>query len=604
MNKIDHTKHWLGSAMLACIALILIVPFAISGRYAIYASLYQDFIVVSVSLIIIMLVTMTKSFKVSAPRISYVLLAMAGYWLIQPTFTEVIYIENNIKASVLFILFAAVAWSIYSIIDRTQLITVIAWSLLIGASLQALVVLMQAFGLEVTVLGIFSVNADNGLQGQLGQRNLLAHYLSWGVISGSYLAMKGGKRIYLSVGMTIVLVIVLGLIGSRSIVLYSSALLVLALIQTVYQRVSSKRHTSRTALWLVAVSALILIPQLLMPSILSMFNISIESGLQRVLSNESDMVRWYEMQKAFLGFLQAPLFGQGWNESTFQSFFIDFDLLPLDYFHSGQIAEHSHNIITELLVEMGIIGTLIVVIGTIWALIPLVKSSLKFESCFIIALLIVTAVHSMVEYPLWNTYFLLAVVIFLTAAPAKRVEKKVNAIYHLPIFIIALISFCIISFFMAIYQKNYSLYAKTAYDEQTQYVARTNAFYSVFLKLPLFLEDKDKLTVQNMDIAADIFHPEQVKALMRYSEYMPTPQATQYRGIYEYKIGQQNIGLDWLQRSWHYYPSQLPQSMVFIYNAHPQLEGLEDEVYNTCMLYQGLKLYQSLSSCPTPPSTW
>lgn len=604
MNQIAKSQHWSVKFVLLSIALLLIVPFAISGRYAVYGSLYQDFTVIALGLVAVLLATMTKSLRVSIPRVSYLLLAMAGYWLIQPLFTDVIYIESNIKASIVFVLFAAVAWSVHSVIDRAQLITVIAWSLLIGASLQALVVLMQAFGLEVTVLGIFSVSADNGLQGQLGQRNLLAHYLSWGVISGSYLAMKGGKRIYLSVGMTIVLVIVLGLIGSRSIVLYSSALLVLALIQTVYQRVSSKHHTCQTALWLFAVSALILIPQLLMPSILSVFNISIESGLQRVLSNESDMVRWYEMQKAFLGFLQAPLFGQGWNESTFQSFFIDFDLLPLDYFHSGQIAEHSHNIITELLVEMGIIGTLIVVIGTIWALIPLVKSSLKFESCFIIALLIVTAVHSMVEYPLWNTYFLLAVVIFLTAAPAKRVEKKVNAIYHLPIFIIALISFCIISFFMAIYQKNYSLYAKTAYDEQTQYVARTNAFYSVFLKLPLFLEDKDKLTVQNMDIAADIYHPEQVKALMRYSEYMPTPQATQYRGIYEYKIGQQNIGLDWLQRSWHYYPSQLPQSMVFIYNAHPQLEGLEDEVYNTCMLYQGLKLYQSLSSCPTPPSTW
>ena len=613
MNQILKPQHWSVTCMFACIVLLLSMPFAISGRYAIYSSLYQDFLVLALGLVIVLLATITKSLRTSVPRVSYVLLAMAGYWLLQPLLTDVIYSETNIKAAMIFVLFAAVAWSVHSVIDRKQLITTIAWALLIGASIQALVVILQAAGVSLNVFGLFDIRSTGGLEGQFGQRNLLAHYLCWGVISGGYLTARGGRQVYLIGGLTLALAIVLGLISSRSIVLYGSALLLIAGILALYQRLSQPRDTvnhsvnhsaHRSAIWLVAMSALVLIPQLLMPVILSVFNISTESGLQRVLSSGADMARWYEMKKAFSGFLQAPLFGHGWNASAFQSFFWDFEVVPAAHIHSGQIAEHSHNIITELLVEMGLVGTLVVVVGAIWALIPLVKSSLKFESCFIIALLIVTAVHSMVEYPLWNTYFLLAVVIFLTAAPAKRVEKKVNAIYHLPIFIIALISFCIISFFMAIYQKNYSLYAKTAYDEQTQYVARTNAFYSVFLKLPLFLEDKDKLTVQNMDIAADIYHPEQVKALMRYSEYMPTPQATQYRGIYEYKIGQQNIGLDWLQRSWHYYPSQLPQSMVFIYNAHPQLEGLEDEVYNTCMLYQGLKLYQSLSSCPTPPSTW
>ena len=126
----------------------------------------------------------------------------------------------------------------------------------------------------------------------------------------------------------------------------------------------------------------------------------------------------------------------------------------------------------------------------------------------------------------------------------------------------------------------------------------------MFLKLPLFLEDKDKLVIQNMDIEASSYSTVQIESLMRYSEYMPTPQATQYRGVYEYKAGHEKVGLDWLQRSWHFYPSQLGQSLVFIYNAHPTLEGLENKVYNACVRYQSTNFYNNLKSCPMPPSTW
>lgn len=604
MNQIAKSQHWLVKSVLLSIALLLIVPFTISGRYAVYSNLYQDFTVIALGLVIVLLSTITKSMRASIPRVSYVLLAMAGYWLLQPIFTDIIYSDSNIKAAIIFILFSAVAWSIHSLIDRAQLITTIAWALLIGASLQALVVVLQAVGVSFTVFGLFDISAANGLEGQLGQRNLLAHYLCWGVISGSYLTARGGRGVYISGGLTIVTAIILGLISSRSIILYGSALLIIAGLQAVYQRVSHQNHTNHTTKWLIAIGALILIPQLLVPTVLSVFNISTESGLQRVLSTGSDMARWYEMKKAFLGFLQAPLFGHGWNASIFQSFFWDFEVVPVEYLHSGQIAEHSHNIITELLVEMGIVGTFLVVLGAIWALIPLVKSSLKLESCFILALLTVTALHSIVEYPLWNTYFLMAVVIFLSAAPSKRDERTVKSIYQLPILITSLVCVCVVSFFMVIYQKNYSVYAANAYDEQSKSVARSNTFYSVFLKLPLFLEDKDKLTIQNMDITADNYSDEQINALVRYSEYMPTPQATQYRGMYEYKIGHHKVGLDWLQRSWHYYPSQLPQSMVFIYNAHPVLEGLEQAVYDACLRYQNTHFYENLQTCPTPPSTW
>ena len=552
MNRIDHNRHWSVSAMLACIALLLIMPFAISGRYAVYSSLYQDFVVVAFSLCIVLLATMSKSLKASAPRVSYVLLAMAGYWLLQPLFTDVIYIESNIKASIVFVLFAAVAWSVHSVIDRTQLITVIAWSLLIGASIQAMVVMMQSIGIEVSVLGVFNVSADNGIQGQLGQRNLLAHYLCWGIVAGSYLTVQRGNGFYLSATLTVIIAVILGLVDSRSILLYGTAMLIIALLQILYSR-----KLLKSSKLLLAISALILVPQVLMPLILSSLDSATQTGLQRVLSSGSDTARGYELKKALLGFMQAPIFGQGWNESTFQAFSRALDLMPLDLHQQEKLPEHSHNIISELLVEMGIVGTLLVVIGTIWTLIPAIRTLLKLESAFVLALLTITAVHSMVEYPLWNTFFLLAVVLFLTTMPNQRSEspkRYVGSLFQLPILIISFASLVVVCFFMFIYQNNYHLYASNTSNEEAQYNARANAFYSVFLKLPLFSEDEDKLIVQNIDIMANSLRDDQVVALLRYSEYKPTPQSSQYRGLYEYKFGHNEAGLDWLQRSWHFYP--------------------------------------------------
>ena len=602
MNQIEHNRHWSASTMLTCIGLLLIIPFAISGRYAVYSSLYQDFVVVALGLMVVLLVTITKSLCKSAPRVSYVLLAMAGYWLLQPLFTDVIYSESNIKASIVFMLFAAVAWSAHSVIDRIQLITVIAWSLLIGASIQALVIVMQAIGIEVTILGVFNVSADNGIQGQLGQRNLLAHYLCWGIVAGSYLSIRGirdNKFYYLSAVLTILLAVVLGLVGSRSIVLFGIAMTVMALLQ-----ILCYRQLTVTSKWLIATSALILIPQVLLPAILSSFDTATQTGLQRVLSSGTDTARGYELKKALLGFMQAPIFGQGWNESTFQAFSRALDIMPLDLHQQEKLPEHSHNIISELLVEMGVVGTLIVVVGTIWALIPAIKTSLKLENVFILALLTITAVHSMVEYPLWNTFFLLAVVLFLTAIPNQRSKVQIGSLLQLPILITSFVSFAIVCFFMVIYQNNYRLYASNASNEEAQYNARANAFYSVFLKLPLFQEDKDKLMVQNIDLMADRLGDNQVAALLRYSEYKPTPQSSQYRGLYEYQIGHREAGLEWLQRSWHFYPSQLGQSLVFIYNAHPNFEGLEANVHYACLRYQSTNFYNNLKSCPPPPSTW
>lgn len=602
MNQTAYNRHWTVSAMLACIALLLIVPFALPGHYAVYSSLYQDFVVVALSLVIVLLATMTKSLKVSAPRVSYVLLAMAGYWLIQPLLTDVIYSESNIKASIVFVLFAAVAWSVHSVIDRAQLITVIAWSLLIGTSIQAVVVVMQAIGIEVSVLGVFNVSADNSIQGQLGQRNLLAHYLCWGIVAGSYLTVQRGNGFYLSATLTVIIAVILGLVDSRSIVLYGTAMLIIALLQILYSR-----KLLKSSKLLLAISALILVPQVLMPLILSSFDSATQTGLQRVLSSGSDTARGYELKKALLGFMQTPIFGQGWNESTFQAFSRALDIMPLDLHQQEKLPEHSHNVISELLVEMGVVGTLIVVVGTIWALIPGIRTSLKLESTFILALLTITAVHSMVEYPLWNTFFLLAVILFLTTMPNQRSEstkRYVGSLYQLPILIISFASLAVVCFFMFIYQNNYRLYAVNATSEEDQYNARANAFYSVFLKLPLFREDEDKLTVQNIDIMTDSLSDDQVAALLRYSEYKPTPQSSQYRGLYEYKVGHKEAGLDWLQRSWHFYPSQLGQSLVFIYNAHPTLEGLENKVYNACVRYQSTNFYNNLKSCPTPPSTW
>jgi hypothetical protein len=104
---------------------------------------------------------------------------------------------------------------------------------------------------------------------------------------------------------------------------------------------------------------------------------------------------------------QQPWFGVGWGEFNFAWTLTPFPDRPIAFF------DHTHNLILQLVVELGIpIGLTVVAVLAIalwqafrrsWA--DTSENGVYASSAFVMVLLM--GIHSMLEYPLWYAYFLL-----------------------------------------------------------------------------------------------------------------------------------------------------------------------------------------------------
>jgi O-antigen ligase len=87
-------------------------------------------------------------------------------------------------------------------------------------------------------------------------------------------------------------------------------------------------------------------------------------------------------------------------------------------FNSG-LFTNCHNLILQLLAEMGLPITLAVVGGFAWVVWPFFSERAEAEGMLALGCMAVTLIHSMLEYPLWYLYFLAMLVVFASMSPAR-----------------------------------------------------------------------------------------------------------------------------------------------------------------------------------------
>jgi len=106
------------------------------------------------------------------------------------------------------------------------------------------------------------------------------------------------------------------------------------------------------------------------------------------------------------------------------------------------VFEHSHNVFMHLLAEMGVGGALLAIIGLgawVWGF---KWRELDLETWWLVALLAVIGTHSMLEYPLWYTYFLGVFAFLLGVGEQKVTLFKLSFIQKK--FGVAILSFVLI----------------------------------------------------------------------------------------------------------------------------------------------------------------
>lgn len=255
--------------------------------------------------------------------------------------------------------------------------------------------------------------------GAIAQANHFANYTALATASLIYLYAKGRFSLKSSTLMLALFMVMFSFSGSRSSWLYMFAFTVLAIglqinAMKTRQGSTAMRSLLRVTLTLLPVFAVTqLIIYYFFPN--GLITLPTERLLDAANSTTASprLLFWYDSWRMFIN---SPWLGVGAGNMRIESFSL------LDYptaMAAKRIFEHSHNLFLHLMAEMGVGAALIVLVGIVAWLRSFKWREFNLETWWLIAMLAVLGIHSMLEYPLWYTYFLGIAAILLGAGDEK-----------------------------------------------------------------------------------------------------------------------------------------------------------------------------------------
>lgn len=306
-----------------------------------------------------------------------------------------------------------------------KLVSTLAWCLVIAGIINIGIVVLQ---FVMRTGGVIPFLPNLPSFGALSQQNHFADFCALATASLIYLYAKGRFSTSFFYLMLIGFVFSLSFSGSRSVWLY---LIALTILLAILQTKSVKQGTNSIAARRAYLAGLFLLPAFILVQIFVHYvipNELVALPTERLLdgvtaSTASIRIQfWYD---SFRIFLQSPWLGVGAGKLIANT------LLLLDTpaaMASKRVFEHAHNLFLHLLAEMGIGGFLIVFVG-LWSWIKSFKwRALNLEAWWLISLLAILSIHSMLEYPLWFTFFLGIAAVLLGAGDEKLITINLTKV--------------------------------------------------------------------------------------------------------------------------------------------------------------------------------
>ncbi|GLS04189.1 hypothetical protein GCM10007860_13350 [Chitiniphilus shinanonensis] len=296
------------------------------------------------------------------------------------------------------------------------LLSALAWGLVMGA--------LANSGFALPQVADKLLYGSGRVYGNIGQANMYGHYLAWGLAGVAWLAARREVPRWLFWAAAAWLTVSLAWCGSRSVLLYAAAWLVLGGLAGWRVRDEDTRRLGR---FLLGAALAMVAAQLLTPFLNELVALVLGKGhdvptaLERISANGAR--RLVEWRKAWMTFLMHPLLGVGW--SGYPAYSVSLHSAPeLARAMESKLFTHSHNSLLNLLAETGIVGTACVLAGLVAGVVGLWRRPDSPVAWLGAALLSVSLLHSLVEYPLWYFHFLgpflLFCLVFHDTAPAWR----------------------------------------------------------------------------------------------------------------------------------------------------------------------------------------
>ena len=413
------------------ITLMLTLPFLLPWYYPPYVDFYMDITVIMLgTLLLTYLLFNIEKIKVSI--LAMCLVSFAVYLPIQAVLLDFPYIFSSVYSAGFFVLLALLLTAFLSISkDHAALITYgVLWGVVILTVVQLVLYTTQLAIIDPETRDRVGWMLFAGEGGQVGQRNNFSHIIMWGFIASIILQSIGklsSSKMWLLI---LCCSIAMAHAGSRTVILYIIGLSIMVGYQWMVTKNISTKPFSRN---IVIALAIALCAQFIVPFITNIFlSSNVSSGTDRLLVNSAYayIPRWLEWQKAWLMFLDAPMIGQGWGTYGFQSFWYHDQVATIGDPRENNFFSHCHNLLLQLLAEVGLLGTLLLILPTSYIFIrAFFKYAADVTTFGLLMMCVISLIHSMVEFPLWHSNFLIvfSIMLFLIVRRITVDEEDVTS---------------------------------------------------------------------------------------------------------------------------------------------------------------------------------
>ncbi|QEY23622.1 PglL family O-oligosaccharyltransferase [Neisseria animalis] len=547
-----------------CFLWISVAPFLSLYRVGPLSSFYLEAGSLSGAVFLVLATAYLGLLNVRPSAASVGFLLLAAFWWIQARVLNLTYPGMNDMVVWTFIILALTAWACRAWVagyGQERVTAVLAWSILAGALLQALIAFMQFKGWAGAEWfhGILAVGGKDGINGQLGQRNHLGHYLMWGVLAAAWLWGMRKMPAWAGLLLLLLLTAVLGLVNSRTIFIY---LLGVGALLAVW-RLSGGHETARLVRTMLLALILVALFQFGMSPLLEWLGSDgYQTAAERVASSGfQGSARDVEWRKAWAAFQSAPLLGHGWNSFAQQSFLIHAETRTFSNNIISVLFTHSHNLILQLLAEVGIFGTLLAAFCLLAAVWRMLRRPLQPASLLLLALMTVTLCHSMLEYPLWYIYFLTPFALMLSLSPARHTDfadgLRTAKRFNLTAGILSLLLIGGIARLGWHYTELAEYNRKPANETASENARKIEGLRRIAAAEPMLRYYAELSLSRRADPSAATVFPWAEQAAINALSYRPYANAYQV-GLYLYRKGETERAEKWMQAMYYYYPYQMP----------------------------------------------
>lgn len=300
----------------------------------------------------------------------------------------------------LYLIWAAVlaiaATQLAATLGLAVLVRMLATAILVGAVVMAALALLQPW---LPPLGWIWLPPARG--GTLAQTNHFTTYLWLGLASAMYLRTKKLLSPRLFFAATALLTIAAALAGQRSSIAYLLALGGIAFL--LFRRSISGAQPPLRSVLFVLVAFVIAQPLAPLMSPIYMAEAVPPPALNVIQKSEGPSIRLHLLKLGMKGVADAPLLGHGIG--SFPGLAFRYAEIGPDHSRFGP-AEHSHNLLVQLSVELGIPIALLTALAAVAWLKRLPGRAELPELFWAASVFAVIGLHSLIEYPLWHAYFL------------------------------------------------------------------------------------------------------------------------------------------------------------------------------------------------------